>query len=140
MPDKEKWRIYFAASMKGEKREDTLHCNTLIAERLRRYGILLTEQVVKFSDGEKIDPKFIYKRDIKWLRSCDILVASVSEASLGVGYEIAKAEEFRKPVLCLYRGDVRKLSAMILGNPHITVKTYQNEEELYQILELIPQL
>ena len=138
MLDKEKLRIYFAASMKGEKRKDTLYWNNLITERLRTHGTLLTEQVVKFSDGEQKEPHFIYQRDIEWLKSCNVFVASVSEASLGVGYEIAKAEEFGKRILCLYRGDVRRLSAMILGNPNIITKAYQNKKELYQILDLIP--
>ena len=72
---------------------------------------------------------------MKWLTESDVIVAEVSTPSLGVGYEVAKAEEMGKKILCLYRPTPeRKLSAMIAGNKHVAVIEYQTIEELKKIL------
>ena len=51
---------------------------------------------------EKLSEREIYERDMKWLLEADAVIAEVSNASLGVGYEIARAEMMQKPLLCLY--------------------------------------
>jgi len=62
---------------------------------------------------------------MEWVKNADAIIAEVSNPSLGVGYEIAKAEEWGKPVLCLFRPiDGRKLSAMVAGSPTVTVVEY----------------
>ncbi|MEP6570099.1 MAG: nucleoside 2-deoxyribosyltransferase, partial [Acidobacteriota bacterium] len=69
-----------------------------------------------------------------WLKSSDQLVAEVTTPSLGVGYEIGKATEWAKPVLCLYRpAEGRLLSAMISGSNGVTLKEYQSPTELKEI-------
>jgi hypothetical protein len=78
----------------------------------------------------------IHDRDLGWLRDSDYLVAEVTTPSLGVGYEIAKATEWGKPVLCLYRPENgRSLSAMISGCDVGTVRTYQRPLERTEIVE-----
>ena len=74
--------------------------------------------------------KDIYNNDIAWIKQADAIIAEVTSPSLGVGYEIAKAEEWGKPVLALFRdtGD-RKLSAMIDGSPFTQVAPYSDIEE-----------
>ena len=52
------------------------------------------------------------------------------------GYEIGKATEWGKPVLCLYRpAKGRSLSAMISGSNRVTLKEYQSPTELPEIFE-----
>ena len=34
---------------------------------------------------------------------CIVLIAEVTQVSLGVGYEIGRAVAMKKPILCLYR-------------------------------------
>ena len=59
------------------------------------------------------------------LRQADAMIAEVTNPSLGVGYEIAKAEEWNLPVLALYRPQPgKKLSAMIAGSPQTKVVEY----------------
>ena len=57
-------------------------------------------------------------------------MAEVTTPSLGVGYEIALAESWGKPILCLFRTEsARKLSAMIAGAPGVRVEEYSAVEE-----------
>jgi nucleoside 2-deoxyribosyltransferase len=86
--------------------------------------------------GEDLGDRDIHDRDLGWLKSSDCLVAEVTTPSLGVGYEIGKAAEWGKPVLCLYRpAEGRSLSAMIAGSDGVTLKEYQSTNELNQIFE-----
>jgi len=71
----------------------------------------------------------IYEHDMQWLAECDVVVAEVSVPSLGVGVEIATAQQLGKPILCLCRADVT-LSALIEGNPTLRVIRYRDEPEL----------
>lgn len=45
----------------------------------------------------------ILERDMLWLQQSDVVVAEVTQPSLGVGFEIARAMTLNKPVLCLFR-------------------------------------
>lgn len=130
-------KIYFAASIRGGRDDWASYLE--IARQLREYGEVLTEHVgdVELSaTGEDIGDPNIHNRDLGWLKSCDCLVAEVTTPSLGVGYEIGKATEWGKPVLCLYRPAVgRLLSAMISGSNGVTLKEYQSTTELNEIFE-----
>ena len=67
----------------------------------------------------------IWMTDTTWIKESDAIIAEVSNPSLGVGYEIAKAEEWNKPILALFRDDGnRKLSAMIDGSPNTKTVYY----------------
>ena len=49
---------------------------------------------------------------------------------MGVGYEIAKAEEWGKPILLLYPEEPsRKPSAMLNGNKNLELVVFTEEEE-----------
>ena len=64
-----------------------------------------------------------------WLNEADVLVAEVTSPSLGVGYEIGKAEELGKPILCLYQYNEKKLSAMIGGSKYLKVVEYKEDHQ-----------
>ena len=129
-------KIYFSGSIRGASADRKTY--RLIVHRLKEYGKVLTEHVAKADEsGEvEIDDREIFKQDIEWLKSSDILVAEVTAPSHGVGYEIGKAEEYGIPVLCLYN-DVtgRPLSAMINRNDNLTVMRYRTNQEAVKILE-----
>jgi 2'-deoxynucleoside 5'-phosphate N-hydrolase len=129
-------KIYFACSIRGGKKNKKWHLKIL--EILPKYGQVLAEIFVSRgldrSDKNLSDRK-IYQRDIAWLEKADIVVAEVTSPSLGVGYEIARLEK-TTPILCLYRpAKNKKLSAMIAGNPRLTVKKYKDIEEAEKIIE-----
>ena len=110
-----------------------------IVQQLQKHGEVLTEHVGDTELGvlgQDIGDRKIHDRDLEWLQSSDCLVAEVTTPSLGVGYEIGKATEWGKPVLCLYRPEERRsLSAMISGSNRVTLKEYQNPSELPEIFE-----
>ncbi len=86
-------------------------------------------EITDYGEERDSDEK-IYHRDMSWLEESDVVIAEVSTPSLGVGYEICKAESLNKKVLCLFRIQKNKrLSAMIGGNPDLKVLTYETLDE-----------
>ncbi|KAK1791465.1 hypothetical protein P4O66_013484 [Electrophorus voltai] len=107
------------------------------------YGDVLTEHVSHADLSEKgedavLGDKAIHDRDMEWLALADgetsvlviehrecmycdtgiyaIIVAEVTQPSLGVGYELGRAVAMDKRILCLFRtSSERVLSAMIRG-------------------------
>lgn len=125
-------KIYFAGSIRAGRDDQELYRRLI--QSLQYFGQVLTEHVgdsnlTQWGDGGLADQD-IYDRDMAWLADADVIVAEVSTPSLGVGYELARAESLKKPILCLYRErDDRSLSAMVSGNPETVVGRYQTEEE-----------
>lgn len=131
-------KIYFAGSIRGGRGDWKLYFE--IINLLRGYGEVLTEHIGEenlSTLGEKgLDDRAIHDRDIAWLREADVLVAEVTTTSLGVGYEIGKATEWKKPVLCLYRpAEGRLLSGMITGSNDVRVCEYQTVAELKKVFD-----
>jgi 2'-deoxynucleoside 5'-phosphate N-hydrolase len=129
--------IYFAGSIRGGRDDQTLYAS--IIELLRRYGKVVTEHVGDANvnlGGENAPDCDIHDRDLGWLRDADVLVAEVTAPSLGVGYEIGRAVEWGKRVICLYRpSNGKKLSAMIAGCTALAVHEYSRPDELIVVLD-----
>ena len=129
--------IYFAASISGGRGDQAIYLQ--IIELLRSHGTVLTEH---FGDpnltaaGESLADRAIHDRDIEWLRRADVLVAEVTTPSLGVGYEIGRAVEWGKRIVCLYRpAEGRRLSGMIAGCNAIEVHRYDDPTQLPAVLQ-----
>jgi hypothetical protein len=123
--------IYFAGSIRGGRADAAIYAR--IIELLKRHGKVVTEHVgANLSlGGENAPDCDIHDRDLDWLRSADVLVAEVTAPSLGVGYEIGRAVEWGKRVICLYRpAPERKLSGMIAGCRGVFVHEYHDVESL----------
>jgi len=132
-------KIYFAGAIRGG-RQDASTYHAMIAH-LQNHGEVLTEHVGNkaLSDGGEHDlsDKEIHARDMAWLEECDAVVAEVTTPSLGVGYELGAAEKLGKPILCLFDAgnpDFR-LSAMLSGNPKVTVARYQELGEAKEAMD-----
>lgn len=131
-------KVYFAGSIRGGRNDIKIYQEMI--NFIGNFGTVLTEHIgdpLLASEDKKENPEqFIYNRDLAWLKEADKVVAEVTSPSLGVGYEIAKAEEWNKPILCLFRDTgERKLSAMIAGNEKIKIGIYQTLEEAKNIIE-----
>lgn len=130
-------KIYFAGAIRGGRQDAALYHE--IVRLLGQHGEVLTEHVADSALGvlgQDSGDQNIHKRDLEWLMVSDYLVAEVTTPSLGVGYEIARATQWGKPVLCLYRPEKgRSLSAMIAGCEAVTVREYREPAELKDILE-----
>lgn len=130
-------KIYFAGAIRSGRADVALYLE--LVELLRTFGTVLTEHIADeelTSLGESMADRAIHDRDLAWLREADCLVAEVTTPSLGVGFEIAKATEWGKRVLCLFRPSAgRLLSALIAGSDRITVREYQNASQVKEIFD-----
>ena len=107
--------IYFAGSIRAGREDADIYAK--LVSILKGYGTVLTEHVGA-ANAEETDltDKHIHDRDIEWLTKTDVLVAEVTQPSLGVGYEIGRCVAMGKRVLCLFRPESgKKLSAMLRG-------------------------
>lgn len=125
-------KIYFAGSIRGGREDAALYLRLI--DYLKTFGEVLTEHIgdpelSSLGDDGPTD-KYIHDRDLMWLESADVLVAEVSTVSMGVGYEIGRAVEAGKKVLCLFRPSPGKnLSAMISGCDSLKLVHYATLEE-----------
>jgi nucleoside 2-deoxyribosyltransferase len=107
---------------------------------LESYGRVLTEHLGSNEEIESKDRilsnKEIHDRDLQWIIESDLLVAEVTIPSLGVGYEIGRAIEMNKPVLCLFQTDSEfTLSAMIAGSDKVETKYYAYLDEVKEVFD-----
>lgn len=127
-------KIYFAGSIRGGREDAQIYFQPI--EHLGKHGKVLTEHLgdksltvageVKLKDGE------IHDRDMAWIEEATHVVAEVTMASLGVGYEIGRVIEKnlsgnQKKILCLYRPSAdKKLSAMLRGCKGLEIAEYSD--------------
>ncbi len=129
-------KIYFSGSIRGGD-PDRGWFQRLI-RHLSGHGKVLTENSFGYSTDEdaSFDDAWIYERDVEWLREADAVVAEVSAPSLGVGYEVAKAEQWGKPLLLLYREQPgRKPSAMLNGNKALEMLVFTEEDDALKAVD-----
>ena len=130
-------KIYFAASLQNSTIEKIEFYNQII-QQLSRWGKVLTEKIGdrKFQAKRRkanVSSKKIHDYDLKLLLESDVVVTEISTPSLGVGYEIGRAIENKKPVLCLHNENVIKrvsISKMILGAPMVKVCGYKTLKDI----------
>ena len=125
-------KIYFAGSIRSSHEDKNWYVQIL--KSLRRYGEVFTEdlrQPTGASLGEKLKNADVYERNMAWLEASDRLVAEVTTPSFEVGYEIALAEQWGKPILCLYRrGNSPPLSPIIAGNDKLMIRQYESKIDM----------
>jgi hypothetical protein len=126
-------RIYFSGAISGGR--ENLPVYQHIVTRLKALGHEVPSEHVAnarvLEEEASVSPRAVYERDIGWIRVCDAMIAEVSTPSLGVGYEIARALQEGKSVLCVYRKGLF-VSKMVTGNPspQLCLGTYYNTEDL----------
>ncbi|KAH3898299.1 2'-deoxynucleoside 5'-phosphate N-hydrolase 1-like [Dreissena polymorpha] len=132
-------KIYFCGSIGGGRQDDEIYARLI--EKLQTYGEVLTKHVgskTVVQDEIDLTAKYIHDRDVRWLEESDVVVAEVTQISMGVGYELGRAAAMGMKILCLYRPSPdKRLSDMIAGAHNGTkfiVKKY-TEEEAEQIFK-----
>jgi len=126
--------IYFAGAISGG-RGDVAHYREIIAaleadgHRVLA-GAVAAENVG--ADGERLESRAIFERDLAWIAEADAIVAEVSMPSTGVGYEIATARyRFEIPVICLYRpAYTKRCTAMVSGDGGVELIEYTETAEM----------
>ena len=128
-------RVFLSGSMRGGRR--LVETYRFMADVILSAGAeVLSEHVAcetVFDDESGISEQEIFMRDVSGIQQCDCLVAEVSIHSIGVGYEICHAVGLEKPVLCVYERDSH-VSAMVLGNKGVVAQSYNDPDELCQLV------
>lgn len=131
-------KIYFAGSIRGGRIDADLYRR--IIEYMQQKDTVLTEHIgrpdLNLLEQGKRDMD-IYSQDTSWLRESDIVIAECTCPSLGVGYELAYAENRNIPCHIFYDKTKTQLSAMLTGNPYFHIHPYSQEEEIYVELDRI---
>ena len=132
-------KVYFAGSIRGGREEAAVYKR--IIDYINRTDTVLTEHIglgsLSVKAQTKEDDVHIYERDTEWLRSSDVLIAECTNPSHGVGYELAFAEACNIPVHIFYDKRKANISAMLNGNAYFKVYPYENEAEIYPVLDEI---
>ena len=108
-----------------------------IIEYIKKTDTVLTEHVGDMNLQESNTDVEIYKQDTTWLKESDLVIAECTCPSLGVGYELAYAENLKKPVHIFYDSSKANLSAMLTGAGYFHIHPYTTEEEIYTALDQI---
>lgn len=131
-------KIYFAASIRGGRENQKIFAELI--RFIQNRAEVLTEHIASpdLSQAGEADMRDeeIFSRDVEMLAQADGIIAEVTTPSLGVGYELGRAESSGKPVLCLFnkkKGNL--LSAMIYGNRYFKVIKYTRPEECFTAIE-----
>ncbi len=128
--------IYFACSITGGREFEDIY-QQIVGALTRDGHTIPTSHLAESESMEKeriLTPADVYKRDVNWIKGCDVLIAEVSTPSHGVGYEIGYALSIGKPVLCIYQQG-RRVSKMITGNPALQAVSYTTVEEAIAIAQ-----
>ena len=134
-------KIYFAGSIRGGRVDASLYARMI--ELLKRYAIVLTEHVgsskLCLNEQAAGGDVSIFRQDMGWLEQCHMVVAECTCPSLGVGYELARAETLGKPVHIYYNRSRTQLSAMLTGNAYFHIHPYDTEDQLLDSITALMQ-
>lgn len=134
-----KKKVYFAGSIRGGREDAQLYKDAI--QHIQETDIVLTEHVGDLTrsihEQERDRDNLIYTQDTNWLKECDLVIAECTSPSLGVGYELAYAENLNKPVYVFYRPQKCQLSAMIKGDPYFQIYSYTTKEDLLRQIDQI---
>ncbi len=128
-------KIYFAGSIRGGRVDVDLYHRLI--EYLKKEHTVLTEHVGDLSLQESGTDREIYAKDTAWLRAADLVIAECTCPSLGVGYELAYAEAHGIPCHVFYDKSKAHLSAMLTGDDYFKIYPYENEDQIYPVLDEI---
>ncbi len=130
-------KIYFAGSIRGGRVDASLY-HRLITY-MQNTDTVLTEHVgdlqLSALERGKAQDAAIYDQDTSWLRESELVIAECTCPSLGVGYELAYAEKMNIPCHIFYHRGKCQLSAMLTGNPYFHIHPYEEESEIYAVLD-----
>ena len=126
--------IYLACTVRGDR--GGVLAGRAICERLEHHGHHVQTRHLLADDVEAAESTItegeVFRRDMEWLTTCDVLVAEASGSSYGVGFEVGyvlgRAHASGQRVVLLYDAARRdKVSRLITGNDHPACATFGYE-------------
>ena len=132
-------RIYLACTVRGDR--GAVGAARRIAAHLQAAGHeVLTSHLLDDDVDSKegsLSSEAVFERDLRWLESCDLLVAEASGSSYGVGFEVGyilgRGATTGQRVLLVYdRAREGAISRLISGNTHpaCTVLGYESVQQI----------
>jgi nucleoside 2-deoxyribosyltransferase len=129
-------KIYFGSTVAGDR--SSVVAATKIVELLTELGHeVLTRHLVRedaWQADRSISPQEVYRRDMTWLKQCDLFVAEVSGSSFGLGFETGYllGATDKKVVLFYRRAVETKISLLITGitHPNCSLVPYSHLDEI----------
>ncbi len=123
-------KIYLAVPLQKNR-------NNQLAKEIHKILIkfgcqVLSEWVLWDNPNPNLDPKGIYERNYKAIKTCDLLIAEASNPSIGVGMEVMYAHILGKKIVCVYMGT--NISNMVKGLPGIILLNYVDLNDLAEKL------
>jgi 2'-deoxynucleoside 5'-phosphate N-hydrolase len=129
-------KVYCAAPIRGNT--ESKKYTDLIPDIVSSAGDIPLTELTLLSSPKRGDQE-IFRRDILWLEESDCVIADVSSASTGTGFEVSYAlYNLRIPLLAIYSEErSSSVSAMIKGcnSPLIFIAQYKNADEMKIIIE-----
>lgn len=108
-------KIYYGCSIRGGHNNVPIEELAYIVHEIKDLGYSLMSEL---SDKGKfiVDKDAeVHDLDYSWMIKADAGIFEISNPSLGVGAEISDMVNLKKPVLCLYKGGLKKISRYITG-------------------------
>jgi nucleoside 2-deoxyribosyltransferase len=132
-------RVFFSCSMSGgygRLAQDELRKIPDIIEEFCMVLISKHQTDENFVENEStLTEKRIHDRDYQWLQEADLVIAEITNPSLGVGAEIADAVNLGIPVLCVYKKEYEhRTSSYIRGKAGVVCRAYSDYDELRDII------
>jgi nucleoside 2-deoxyribosyltransferase len=124
--------IYLACTVRGDR--GGVFAGRAICARLQHHGHEVLTTHLLADDVETAESRLtaedVYRRDLAWLTSCDVLVAEASGSSYGVGFEVGyvlgRAKASGQRVILLYDAARRdKVSRLVSGNCDAACTTFE---------------
>jgi len=137
-------KIFFSCSMRGGFSRLTQEELRKIPDIIEELGLMVISRHQTSENFEEIESRLteqeIHNRDYRWLTEADLVIAEITNPSLGVGAEIADAVNLGIPVLCVYKQEYEhRISAYVCGKACVVCRAYLDYEELSIIRrELLP--
>lgn len=132
-------KVYFAGSIRGGREDAAVYKR--IIDYINATDTVLTEHIglgsLSVKARTKEDDEHIYECDTEWIKLSEVLIAECTNPSHGVGYELAYAETRNIPVHIFYDKSRANVSAMLNGNTRFKLYPYENEAEIYPVLDKI---
>jgi nucleoside 2-deoxyribosyltransferase len=133
-------KVFFSCSMRGgygRVAQEELRKIPDLIEELGMEVISRHQTQEDFIENEsRLTEQQIHDRDYRWLREADLVIAEITNPSLGVGAEIADAVHLGIPVLAIYKKEYEnQISAYISGKTGVACRAYSGYEELKEVIK-----
>lgn len=132
-------KVYFTASARGKRDYDDNY--RMIYELVSKLGhknvddLILKVDSGSFYKGSHEEQVALYKKAMKLIAACDVVLLEISVHSLSMGFVIQKALESGKPVIALYLPNCMPYFALGIENEKLQVTEY-TRDNLDQVLKL----